>query len=291
MTQVAIITGASSGMGFEAAQLFHQKGYEVYGGARHVDQMADLAKQDIHTSYLDVTNPQSNKDFVQTVLDEQGRIDVLVNSAGYGSGGALEDVPLQEAKNQFNVNLFGLSDLTNQVLPTMRFQHSGQIINISSIGGQMYSQLMGWYYASKHALETYSDSLRLELKPFGVKVIIIEPGGTSTNWQQVENEHMLKATPKDSVYRPLVQAFANLSSSQAGAESRIFVSPERVAQLIYKVTTLKHPKTRYQVTLIDKLAVHLFRQLPYRALDAMINLAVKAAGHQAQETDASVSTK
>ncbi len=144
--------------------------------ARRVDKMLHLEKDGITVFGMDVTDDESMVTGVQRIVDEQGRIDVLVNNAGYGSYGAVEDVPIEEARRQFEVNVFGLARLTQLVTPHMRAQQSGRIINISSIGGKFYEPLGAWYHATKFAVEGFSDSLRIELAPFGIDVVIIEPG-------------------------------------------------------------------------------------------------------------------
>ncbi|MEQ2527875.1 oxidoreductase [Bacillaceae bacterium CLA-AA-H227] len=261
--RVVLITGASAGMGEAAAKLFSEKGYVVYAGARRLDKMVHLQKLGVKTRYLDVTSTESNQTLVNEILQNEKRIDILINSAGYGSFGALEDVSPEEAKRQFDVNVFGAANLTQLFLPTMRAQRSGKIVNISSIGGQIYTPLGGWYYASKHALEAMSDTLRLEMKPFGVDVIIIEPGGTATEWQKVTNEHMLAATSMDSPYRALVEQFASM-------EETGFATSEDIAELIYKSVTDPNPKTRYQLRFAEKLIVILARKLPYKMFDRIM---------------------
>ncbi|RTR25952.1 SDR family NAD(P)-dependent oxidoreductase [Robertmurraya yapensis] len=261
--RVVLITGASAGMGEAAAKLFSEKGYVVYAGARRVDKMVHLQKLGVKTRYLDVTSTESNQTLVNEILQKEKRIDILINSAGYGSFGALEDVSPEEAKRQFDVNVFGAANLTQLILPTMRAQRSGKIVNISSIGGQIYTPLGGWYYASKHALEAMSDTLRLEMKSFGVDVIIIEPGGTATEWQKVTNEHMLAATSMDSPYRALVEQFASM-------EETGFATSEDIAALIYKSVTDPNPKTRYQLRFAEKLIVILARKLPYKMFDRIM---------------------
>lgn len=199
------------------------------------------------------------------VLADTGRIDVLINNAGYGSFGALEDVTSTEAKRQFEVNVFGAFNLIQLVLPTMRKQHYGKIINNSSTGGQLYSPLGGWYYASKHALEALSDSLRLEVKSFGIDVIIIEPGGTDTNWQQITNEHLLRATPKSSPYRSMAERVVKTTIKGMS-------TADELGQLMLKVTTIKKPKSRYQVKFIDKLMVIAARKFSYHIMDQIIGI-------------------
>lgn len=267
---VALITGASAGMGRAAAIKFHNAGYTVYAGARHIEPMADLKQQGIHTMKLDVTDHNSNKAFVDTAIENEGRIDVLINNAGYGSMGAIEDVDQAEAKRQFDVNVFGAADLIQLVLPTMRAQRSGKILNISSIGGQMYGPLSGWYYASKHALEALSDSLRLEVEDFGIDVIIIEPGGTKTNWAKIAIDHMLAATPKNSPYRHIVEVQSNMGIY-------FTASAEDIANLMFKAVTSRRPKTRYQLTWSDRAIVIASRKLSYKMFDRIQRRSMKTA--------------
>ena len=158
MNKVALVTGASSGIGKETARLLVQNGYTVYGAARRLEKMADLENEGVKLIAMDVTDEASMVSGVNEILQTENRIDLLVNNAGYGSFGALEDVPLSEAKYQFEVNIFGLARLTQLVLPTMRAQHSGRIINISSIGGSLGEPHGAWYHATKYALEGLSDS-------------------------------------------------------------------------------------------------------------------------------------
>ena len=162
MAKTVLITGASSGIGEETVKALLAVGHTVYAGARRVERMKGLAEAGAHLLSLDVTDDTSMTAAVQTVLREAGRIDVLINNAGYGSYGALEDVPPEEARRQFDVNLFGLARLTQLVLPAMRAQHSGRIVNVSSIAGKFGEAFGGWYHATKFAVEGLSDSLRME---------------------------------------------------------------------------------------------------------------------------------
>lgn len=173
--KVILVTGASSGMGFEACKALAGQGHKVYGGARRVEKMEGLKDFGVTPLKLDVTNDTSCRDAIDTIIKNEGRIDVLINNAGYGSYGAIEDVTIEEAQRQFEVNLFGLARLTKAVLPHMRSQHSGTIINTSSMGGRLVSFLGGWYHATKYAVEAFSDALRMETKQFGINVAIIEP--------------------------------------------------------------------------------------------------------------------
>jgi NAD(P)-dependent dehydrogenase (short-subunit alcohol dehydrogenase family) len=165
---VAFVTGASTGIGFEAAKKLSEHGFTVYAGARRVEKMEPLKAYGVKVLGLDVTDEASMEAAVGTILEAHGRIDVLVNNAGYGSYGSLEEVELAEGRRQFDVNVFGLARMTQLVLPSMRAAARGRIINVSSIGGKMYEPLGAWYHATKFAVEGLSDSLRLELKPHGI---------------------------------------------------------------------------------------------------------------------------
>ena len=179
-TKVALVTGGSSGIGEATAVKLQELGYTIYAAARRVQRMEHLSTSGIRPLAMDVTDDESMQSGVKQILAEAGRIDILVNNAGYGSYGALEDVPLSEARNQFEVNVFGATRLTQLVLPSMRQQHSGTIVNVTSMGGRIYTPLGAWYHATKFALEAISDCLRIEVEPFGINVVVIEPGGINT---------------------------------------------------------------------------------------------------------------
>ncbi len=188
MAKTVLITGASSGIGEETVKRLMTAGYTVYAGARRLDRMKSLADAGARLLALDVTDDGSMTAAVKTVLQEAGRIDVLINNAGYGSYGALEDVPTEEARRQFDVNIFGLARLTQLVLPAMRAQRSGRIVNISSIGGKFGEPFGCWYHATKFAVEGLSDSLRMELHPFGIDVVVVQPGAAHTEWSRIAQD-------------------------------------------------------------------------------------------------------
>jgi len=173
--RIALVTGASTGIGFETAIALKDSGFIVYAGARRVERMEPLKLRGISVLSLDVTSEQSMATAVASVVKAHGRVDVLVNNAGYGSYGSLEEVPLDEGRRQFEVNVMGLAQMTQLVIPGMRRAGSGRIINVTSIGGKIYEPLGAWYHGTKFAVEGMSDSLRLELRPHGVDVVIIEP--------------------------------------------------------------------------------------------------------------------
>ncbi|MFC0329943.1 oxidoreductase [Paenibacillus sepulcri] len=238
--QVVLITGASSGIGEAAAIRLHKKGFTVYAGARRVEKMRHLEQAGIHLLALDVSDDGSMQDAVAHIIAQEGRIDVLINNAGYGSYGALEDVPLSEGKYQFEVNVFGLARLTQLALPYMRNNQSGKIVNISSIGGRTHEPLGSWYHATKYAVEGMSDCLRLELKDMGIDVIIIEPGGVKSEWSGIASDSLLKVSGH-TAYRKLAVMNAKLMASSGGSTS----DPDVVARTIEKSLLAKKPKTRY----------------------------------------------
>src|SRR5215469_913275 len=180
--KVALVTGASSGIGDATARRLAPLGYTVYAVARRVDRMAALKDRGIRTEAADVTDDAALVALVEKIISETGRIDVVVNNAGYGSYGALEDVPIAEARRQFDVNVFALARLIQLTLPHMRAQRDGYIVNITSIGGKIWEPLGAWYHATKFAVEGLSDCLRVEVAPFGIDVIVIEPGAIRTEW-------------------------------------------------------------------------------------------------------------
>ena len=183
MKKIILLTGASSGIGYQTAESLAKEGHVVYGAARRIEKMETLKQFGVNKPiYLDVTDEESIKSAIDTIIRNEGRIDVLINNAGYGSFGAVEDVDISEAKMQFEVNLFGLARLVQLVLPHMRKQKSGRIINVSSMGGRMTSYFGGWYHATKYALEAFSDELRMEVTDFGIDVSLIEPGLIKTDW-------------------------------------------------------------------------------------------------------------
>lgn len=237
--KIVLVTGASAGIGKATVELLLDEGFIVYGAARRVEKMRDVEAKGARILSMDVTDDQSMRKGIEHIIQENGRIDVLFNNAGYGSYGAVEDVPLEEAKKQFEVNLFGVSRLTQLVLPYMRKQGSGKIINTSSAGGKIYTPLGAWYHATKHALEGFSDCLRLEVKPFGIDVIIIEPGATESEWADIVFDH-IDRTSGNTAYSKMVDAFKN-TLKKAGP----IYPPERIAKLVSKAIHSNRPKTRY----------------------------------------------
>ncbi|MFF2445274.1 oxidoreductase [Priestia megaterium] len=261
---VVLITGASAGMGKATAELLLEKGYIVYGAARRVDKMKELEVKGARILAMDVTDEQSMINGVNRIIQEQGRIDVLFNNAGYGSYGAVEDVPLDEAKRQFEVNLFGLSRLTQLVLPHMRKQRSGKIINNSSMGGKVYTPLGAWYHATKHALEGYSDCLRFEVAQFGIDVVIIEPGSIESEWNDITLENVQK-TSGHTAYAKMTKAFVDMSKRAPKS-----TSPKVIAEIVLRAIESKKTKTRYVAGQFAKPLIALRKLVSDRMYDGIL---------------------
>jgi NAD(P)-dependent dehydrogenase (short-subunit alcohol dehydrogenase family) len=278
-TRVAIVTGASSGIGEATARRLRGMGYTVYAAARRIEQMAPLAEAGIRPVRVDVTDDASLTSFVAQVIAEAGRIDVLVNNAGYGSLGALEDVPMAEARRQFDVNLFGLARLTQLVLPYLREQRSGHIINISSVGGKIYESLGGWYHATKFAVEGLSDCLRMELAPFGIHVVVIEPGAIRTEWSGIASDNLL-ATSGQGAYAGQAAAIAGVLSA-ADNRPRLSSPPEVIADAVARAVRARRPRTRYAVGMGAKPLIFARRVLSDRSFDRVMRLVFRLDGHTA----------
>jgi short-subunit dehydrogenase len=273
--KVALVTGASSGIGDATARRLAQLGYTVYAVARRADRMAALKEQGIRTESADVTDDAALVALVDKIISETGRIDVVVNNAGYGSYGALEDVPIAEARRQFDVNVFALARLTQLVLPHMRAQRDGYIVNISSIGGKIWEPLGSWYHATKFAVEGLSDSLRAEVAGFGVKVIVIEPGAIRTEWAAISADN-LEAASAGTPYRE--QARFVSGTLRATDKSRLTSGPAVVADAIGKAVRSPRPRTRYAVGGGARSILFAQRLLTDRGFDRFIRTAYRTVG-------------
>ncbi len=269
MAKIVLITGASSGIGEETVKRLMTAGYTVYAGARRLDRMKSLADGGARLLALDVTDDGSMTAAVKTVMQEAGRIDVLINNAGYGSYGALEDVPPEEARRQFDVNIFGLARLTQLVLPVMRAQRSGRIVNISSIGGKFGEAFGCWYHATKFAVEGLSDSLRMELHPFGIDVVVIQPGATHSEWSKIAHGSLIRYSG-DGPYSKAASAHAQMM--EAGHQGSIPAPPSVVAKTIVQAVQSRNPKTRYATGGLAKTMLFMRRVLSDRAFDAMFRM-------------------
>jgi len=265
MKKVALVTGASSGIGRETARLLAEQGFIVYGAARRTDKMQDLKQAGIKLLAMDVTDDAALVSGVNTIIQAEGRIDALVNNAGYGSYGSLEDTPMSEARYQFDVNIFGMARLTQLVLPHMRQQRSGRIINISSIGGKLGEPHGAWYHATKYAVEGLSDSLRMELKEFGIDVVIIEPGAIITEWAGIARDHMLKISG-NTAYKDLTLKHAAMFERADKSGSK----PVVVAKTIVRAINASRPKTRYATGGGAKVILFVRRILSDRMFDRLM---------------------
>jgi short-subunit dehydrogenase len=265
MKKVILITGASAGMGKEFTKELLNDGHIVYGAARRVDKMEDIKALGVKVLEMDVTDEASMVKGIETIVNAEGRIDVLVNNAGFGSYGAIEDVSISDAKYQLDVNVFGAARLAQLVLPHMRKQHFGRIINITSIGGKLALPLGGWYHASKFALEALSDSLRNEVAQFGIDVVVIEPGGVKSEWAGIAADNLLKVS-KNTAYGTLTKQFADAlkKTEEKNAE------PGVIADLVRKAIEAKKPKTRYSGGYMAKVALFMRKLLPDRTFDKMM---------------------
>ena len=262
---VVLLTGASSGIGYDVAPLLVRYGYTVYGAARRVEKIEELASEGVKALSMDVTDEASMEAAVQQIIDAEGRIDVLINNAGYGSYGAIEDVPIDEARRQFEVNLFGLARLTQLVLPHMRARGRGRILNISSMAGRITMPLGAWYHATKYALEAFSDALRMEVEEFGIDVVIIEPGGIKTPWGLIAADY-LEESSRNGVYAEQAQRVA-ANMRKLYSPSSSLSEPKVISRTILRALEARRPKTRYLAGFGAKPSVFLHTVLPDRLFD------------------------
>jgi len=275
-TPTALVTGASSGIGAAAARQLAERGFRVYATARRADRLAALARgssTDPRTPGITAVSADLADDaglvaLVQRVADETGRLDVLVNNAGYGAYGALEDVPLEEGRAQFEVNLFAPARLVQLALPLMRSRGAGRIVNVSSIGGKVYEPLGGWYHSTKFALEGLSDVLRLELEQHGIQVSVVQPGAVATEWGAGAVETLLRNS-RETPYADQAAGVARVLERTAGTPGRA-TSPHEVAAVIVTAATRRRPKPRYVVGAGARPLLLLRRWLPDRAFDRLM---------------------
>jgi short-subunit dehydrogenase len=260
--RVAVVTGASSGIGASTAIKLAERGYLVVGAARRVDLIERLPG--VHAVPLDLADPASVSAAARSILAGYGPADLLVNNAGYGELGSVEETSIDDARRQLEVNLFGLVRLTQLLLPGMRDAGRGRIVNVSSLAGRFASPMGGWYHASKFALEALSDSLRAELRPFGVDVAVVEPGPVRTGWHAEAISH-LEVTSASGPYADQTSAVARFL--RGSEQQQLASTPDQVAEVIITAATVQRPKTRYTVGRGASAAIALGRYLPDRAFD------------------------
>jgi len=241
--KVILITGTASGMGKAFAEKFTAEGHIVYGGdIQYEKNRKQLTAIGAHPLDMDVTKEEEVQAGVDKIIAEQGRIDVLLNNAGYGLFAPVEEVTIEDAKKQFDVNMFGYARTVRAVLPHMRKQNQGRIINLTSMGGKIYMPLGAWYHATKHAIEGWSDCLRLEVRKFNIDVVILEPGIINTNFYNVSDAITQKYI-EGSAYGHMLDVFAN-SDPDADAEANM-TEPEVIAEVASEIVKAKKPNTRY----------------------------------------------
>jgi NAD(P)-dependent dehydrogenase (short-subunit alcohol dehydrogenase family) len=273
-SKAVLITGCSSGIGRATALRLVRSGWRVYATARHPEAIAELEDAGCRTLALDVTSESSMSAAVEEVERAEGAVGVLINNAGYSQSGAVETVPIDAARRQFETNVFGLVRLTQLVLPKMRAQRWGKIVNVGSMGGRLTFPGGGYYHATKHALEAISDALRFELRGFGIDVILLEPGLITTDFGEAAaasmSENSSHATPTGD--DPYAQFNATVGTVTKGAYDgplrRLGGGPERVAKAIEKALTRRRPPARITITPSAKLTIATRRVLSDRAWDA-----------------------
>jgi len=273
MKKIILVTGASSGIGKATAERLLAEGHKVYGAARRLEKLNYLEEKGGKALEMDVTNPEQVKEGIELITDVEGQIDVLINNAGYAVYGAVEDVDLDDARRQFEVNIFGLAQVTKEVIPHMRKRKKGKIINISSVGGKIYTPLGAWYHATKHALEGWSDCLRLELKPFNIDVVIIEPGIIGTEFADVLYDPMMERA-KGSPYEDISNKIGN-SARERYADPKESSSPSVIANLISEAINSDNPRTRYSGGKLAKFILSMRKLLSDKMFDKLIMSQVK----------------
>ena len=263
---VVLVTGGSSGIGYQAALMLARQGHRVYAAARRLSLMEPLKAEGVTVLPLDVTDEESINSCVQQVLTAEHRIDVLVNNAGYGYFGAVECVSMQEARRQMEVNVFGLAAMTRSVLPTMRQQGSGRIVNVASVAGRAVFPMGGWYNVSKYSVEALSDALRIELAPFGINVSIIEPGCIKTDWGTIAADH-LEQCSQSTAYETAANREASIL--RWVYSGNLISDPSIIAKAIVKASTSSHPRTRYRLGRFAGLICFSHAILPARCWDSL----------------------
>ena len=259
-----LITGASSGIGFATAHQLLERGWRVFAAARRLDAMEALRSRGAEVLPLDLADQESRVQLADVISRRVGALDALVNNAGYGETGPVETMPIERARAMFEVNVFGLIALTQLLLPSMREQRRGRIVNLSSIAGRFVTPGAGWYGASKHALEGISDALRLELHSFGLQVVLVEPGLIRTGFEAV-SASSLQQQVADPVWGPMMRRVA------AGWADgfRRGSSPELVARTIVSALETSTPKPRYRCG-SESEALVLQRFIPTQLWDALV---------------------
>jgi NAD(P)-dependent dehydrogenase (short-subunit alcohol dehydrogenase family) len=266
--KTALVTGASSGIGKATAKALAAAGYTVYAAARRIEMMEDLKPLGCIPVKMDITREDDVIAVVAQITRDHGGVDVLINNAGFAVQGSVEETTLEDARYQFDVNLFGLGHLTQLVLPYMRDKKAGKIVNVSSIAGKVYGPLSAWYIASKHALEGWSDCLRVELKSFSIDVIIVEPGTTGTELISIFVDPMV-ARSGHGPYAKLTNTLADWAMKQS-KDPKAYSPPSVIAETIHTAITARRPKTRYAAGKLARPMIFMRQWLSDKMFDRMI---------------------
>jgi NAD(P)-dependent dehydrogenase (short-subunit alcohol dehydrogenase family) len=270
-SRAVLITGCSTGIGRATAERLVAKGWPVYATARRLESIKDLADAGCKTLALDVCDEDSMSAAVAEVEAQDGAVFALVNNAGYGQEGAVEEVSMDDVRRQFETNVFGLSRLTQLVLPGMRRQGAGRIVNVSSMGGKVSLPGGGYYHATKHAVEALSDVLRFEVRPFGVRVSVVEPGTIKTKFGDTATNSVEHLQNPESPYAAFNQVLVQrINDAYEGKLARFAAPPDAVAKVIEKAITARRPRTRYRVTLAARVMLATRKVTPDRAWDVIL---------------------
>ncbi len=260
MNRVVLITGASSGIGEACAKRLAVEGNRVYGTSRHPSEETDASG--VQMLAMDVNSDESVAAAIEQIVQAEGRIDVVVNNAGFGIAGAIEDTSIEEAKALLETNFFGMLRVCRAVLPVMRVAHSGTIVNTSSLGGRIGLPYQGLYSATKFAVEGMSEALRMEVHQFGIRVIMIEPGDFRTGF--TKNRRYVTASQGDSAYKGSFERTIKVAENDEQGGS----SPEQIARLLVRILRTRSPKVRYSVGGISQRGAAVLKQiLPGRAFE------------------------
>jgi NAD(P)-dependent dehydrogenase (short-subunit alcohol dehydrogenase family) len=276
VSKAVLITGCSTGIGRATAERLGRSGWTVYASARRLETLADLASSGCKTLALDVCDEASMRAAVDTVEQAHGAVGVLINNAGYGLEGPFEETPMTEIRRQFETNVFGLIRLTQMVLPAMRRQHWGRVVNLSSMGGEFTFPGGGFYHATKHAVEALSDALRFEVRGFGIETIVIQPGPIKSGFGDTAVSNLTSPGAPDSPYGAFRAALAKVIRDAYDGPMAMFAgTSDAVARVIENAIAAERPRARYRVTAVARIMIGLRRMLPDRAFDAFLRTQLK----------------
>jgi len=269
-SQVILVTGASSGIGLAVAREAARRGHRVFASARRPETLAGATG--LRTLRLDVTEPGAAARAVAEILGLEGRLDALVNNAGYAQYGATEDVSAERWREQYDVAVFGAIESIRAALPALRAAGGGTIVNMSSVGGKVTVPFAAPYCSAKHALESISDSLRVELSPFGIRVVVVEPGPVDTRFDERALSEVADILKRPGPYAPY---YGDIEAAMKGAFAAGKVEPEVVARVVVNALESRRPRPRYRITSMSKLLIPLKALLPHRLMDAAFRRSLK----------------